>query len=116
MRNSSSQAILTRRVLAVLAVAILFACQSSPVATPWFGGANAKFTQEDLRRGLLLWSETASSVITATAGEIHGQARDPRLRRLSLLWKVRMIPVSRRVVLNPDPRKGSWAPSGSRWA
>lgn len=96
-----------RPLLPLVCVAAFCACQSAPdllTASGW-GEATPTLTEEELRAGLLQYSITFSSVITAAAQEISSRTRDRSIRRRALLWQVQMIPLAKTTTYVPDPQQ-----------
>ena len=63
-------------------------------------------TQEELRSNLIGFSSTFTVLVTEAADRISLETNQPRLRRLSLLWKIRMPPLAQLAASDANPRTG----------
>ena len=59
-----------------------------------------------LRADLYAFADNLAASVAATADTIASQTTDRRIRELTVLWKLRVIPTVQRVVLIEDPRAG----------
>lgn len=64
------------------------------------------YTEEQLREDLAEFAARFSAVVSAAADEIAQRADSRRVRRSTLLWKVKMIPMVREASFNDDPQEG----------
>jgi hypothetical protein len=62
-------------------------------------------TEEELRAELRGYSVTFGSVVSAATHEISSRTRDRAIRRRTLLWKVRMIPIAKNASYVSDPQQ-----------
>ncbi len=67
---------------------------------------NGAVTQADLRAALFDFSAGFGVLVTEAADRIASQTTSPKLRRLSLLWKIRMPPAVQLAVSDTNPRTG----------
>lgn len=63
-------------------------------------------TLEELRGNLLDFSSSFGVLVTEAADNISLQTSTPRIRRLTLLWKIRMPPLAQEASSDPNPRTG----------
>jgi len=63
-------------------------------------------TQEELRSNLIEFSSSFTVQVTEAADRISVQTTQPRVRRLSLLWKIRMPPLAQLAASDANPRTG----------
>jgi hypothetical protein len=94
-------------VLAGLYAAGLCACQQvgRVPGMSRVGGDTRLLTQEELRGGLLQYSNTFAGVVITAADRILAGTRDRTIRRRSLLWKVQMIPIAKKAASLPTAQQ-----------
>jgi hypothetical protein len=73
---------------------------------PFGRGGDSAVTLEELRLGLLDFSSTFGILVTDAADRISGATTEPRIRRLSLLWRIRMPPMAQQAATDINPRTG----------
>jgi hypothetical protein len=73
------------------------------VMHPMGGGPT---TLDELRAGLLDWSSSFTVLVTEAADRISVETREPKKRRLTLLWKIRMPPLAQEAASDQNPRTG----------
>lgn len=62
-------------------------------------------TGADLHAALETWSASFASVVVAACDRIRAATREREPRRNSLLWQIRMIPLSKQAAFRPDPQE-----------
>ena len=67
---------------------------------------NGALTQEELHANLIDFASGFSVLVTEAADRIAVETPEPKLRRLSLLWKIRMPPLAQEAAGDPNPRTG----------
>ena len=89
------------RLLLVPCLALLVACAS------WWPGQDRayRYSEEELVEDLAQYAARFASVVSAAANEIADLTDSRSVRRLTLVWKVRMVPVAQEVAFLDDPRK-----------
>jgi len=68
-------------------------------------GDTRELTQEELREGLRQYSNTFTAMVISAADQILSGTRDRTIRRRSLLWKVRMIPIAKKAAGLPTAQQ-----------
>ena len=63
-------------------------------------------TLDELRMGLLEFSSMFGMLVTDAADRISTTTAEPKIRRLALLWKIRMPPMAQLAANDPNPRTG----------
>ena len=89
----------------LIALALLLSpvsCLNLPLAPGANSSRERSFTGEDLDEDLALWADTFSSLVSASADRIRDETRDRTIRRRSLLWKVRLIPLANQAAYLSD--------------
>ena len=97
-----------RTTLLLLAALSTLSCSAmswvgQQVMHPLGGGA---VTQDELRAGLLDFSSGFTVLVTEAADRISVEAQEPKKRRLTLLWKIRMPPLAQEAASDQNPRTG----------
>jgi hypothetical protein len=69
------------------------------------GGAATGATASELRGALGVWASSFSSLVTAASDRIRSETRDRDVRRHTLLWQLRMIPLARSAAFRPDAQE-----------
>lgn len=67
---------------------------------------NGEVTQTELRDFLFDFSNSFSVLVTEAADRIATQTTEPKMRRLALLWKIRMPPAAQLAASDHNPRSG----------
>jgi hypothetical protein len=96
-----------RRCAPVLALsASLLACAAVTQRLPAVvGGQAGGATASELRGALGVWASSFSSLVTAASDRIRTETRDREVRRNTLLWQLRMIPLARQAAFRPDAQE-----------
>jgi hypothetical protein len=68
-------------------------------------GARAETTAADLHAALSVWATSFQGLVVAACDRIRGASRAREVRRHSLIWQIRMIPLSREAAFRPDPQE-----------
>lgn len=63
------------------------------------------FTEEDLREALGEYDGRFAAIVASTASDISENASERRVRRRSLLWRLRMVPLMREAAFDDDPQE-----------
>lgn len=58
-------------------------------------------TASDLRAALGTWATSFASLVTAASDRIRAESQERTIRRHTLLWQLRMIPLARRAAFRP---------------
>jgi hypothetical protein len=61
----------------------------------------AAATASDLRAALGTWASTFASLVTAASDRIRAESQERTVRRHTLLWQLRMVPLARRAAFRP---------------
>jgi HPt (histidine-containing phosphotransfer) domain-containing protein len=69
------------------------------------GAENSAATASDLRAALAVWSASFASLVTAASDGIRSESRERDVRRSTLLWQLRMIPLARQAAFRPDAQE-----------
>lgn len=69
-------------------------------------GGDSAVTLDELRQGLLEFSSAFGILVTDAADRISASTTEARVRRLSLLWRIRMPPMAQLAANDPNPRIG----------
>lgn len=98
---------MSRTLRAVLALLpLLVACASSPLRWPGFmGGGGARITQEELRGEIDLLGTRFFTAVDATGDRIAAATAERDVRRRTLLWKLRMLPLVETALAVEEPRQ-----------
>ena len=91
-----------RLCVALAAIVSANACAIS--WPPW--SPPPTFTQEKLRVALLEFASRYSAVVSTAADQIAEQTDSRSVRRRTLVWKVRMVPLIGEAALKDDPLEG----------
>jgi hypothetical protein len=67
---------------------------------------DSALTLDELRAGLIDFSSVFTMLVTDAADRISAATTEPKIRRLSLLWKIRMPPAAQLAASDPNPRTG----------
>jgi hypothetical protein len=98
-----------RRSAAVLALACgasLLGCAALTQRLPAAVGGNAGgATASELRGALGTWATSFASLVTAASDRIRSETREREVRRHTLLWQLRMIPLAREAAFRPDAQE-----------
>lgn len=68
-------------------------------------GRSQEATASELRSALVEWSGSFASLVTAASDRIRAQSKDRDIRRHTLLWQLRMIPLARGAAFRPDAQE-----------
>jgi hypothetical protein len=90
-------------LLAPLLVAAACARWQPPFLRAAFGRGD--FTQADLRGELAAYANRFAAVVASAADQIAEGERDPQVRKRTLLWKIRVVPLVREAALLEDPQQ-----------
>ena len=93
-----------RTILVLLAALSTLSCSTVNWIGQQVGGD--RVTQDELRSGLLDFSSSFTVLVTEAADRISGETREPKKRRLTLLWKIRMPPLAQEAANDQNPRTG----------
>lgn len=66
----------------------------------------SRISQVELREALADYAARFAAVVGAAADEIRQDAREAALRRRTLLWKIRMVPLVQEAAFSSDAREG----------
>lgn len=69
------------------------------------GAQTSAATASELRAALGVWASSFSALVTAASDRIRGESRERDVRRHTLLWQLRMIPLARQAVFRPDAQE-----------
>ncbi len=67
---------------------------------------DSALTLDELRASLFNFSTSFGVLVTESADRISLATTEPKVRRLSLLWKIRMPPAAQLAASDPNPRTG----------
>ena len=99
-----------RKLLFLTALLSTFSCATlSNVGrrvTSLYPGGDSALTLDELRIGLLDFSSLFGMLVTDAADRISSATAEPKIRRLALLWKIRMPPIAQLAANDPNPRTG----------
>ena len=93
---------------AALLLALWFSgCANVTNRIPTFGmgGESGTATASELRAALAVWATSFSSLVTAASDHIRAESRERDVRRNTLLWQLRMIPLARAAAFRPDAQE-----------
>ena len=95
----------TGRGLLLCLLVILAGCSTGRPVIPLFGRTqrNDRISAEELEGYLATYSSVFQGTVTVAADTIRANSRDPEIRRRTLLWKLRIIPLAYQTALLPDP-------------
>lgn len=97
------------KTLVLLAACSAFSCalmdQVTQGVQSLYPGAGA-VTLEELRGHLMEFSSGFDVLVTEAADRISIETSDTKVRRLTLLWKIRMPPLAQEAASDPNPRTG----------
>jgi hypothetical protein len=84
---------------------ILAGCSAGRPVIPLFGRTqrSERISAEELEGYLATYSSVFQGTVTVAADTIRANSRDPEIRRRTLLWKLRIIPLAYQTALLPDP-------------
>jgi len=68
------------------------------------GSINKDYTREDLHQDLLNYASRFDAVVRSTSSKIAKQTDDREVRRRSLLWKIRLIPLASELAVQSEPQ------------
>jgi hypothetical protein len=99
-----------RKIFFLLALLSTVSCATignvtRPV-TSVFSRGDSALTLDELRAGLIDFSSLFGMLVTDAADQISSATSETRIRRLALLWKIRMPPAAQLAASDPDPRTG----------
>jgi hypothetical protein len=69
------------------------------------GEAPTQTTAADLHAALSVWATSFQGQVVGASDRIRGESRQREVRRNTLLWQLRMIPLSRQAAFRPDPQE-----------
>ena len=87
-------------LLLVFGSVLLDSCQATGSR-----GETTEYTEQDLREDLAGYAARYSSITSAAADEIADVADSRRVRRSTLVWKLRMIPLVKDYAFRDDPQE-----------
>jgi hypothetical protein len=93
-----------RTFLLCLLIAIA-GCSAGRPLLPLLGrtSRSERISADELEGYLATYSSVFQGTVTVAADSIHAHTRDPDIRRLTLLWKLRICPLAYQTALLPDP-------------
>src|SRR5262245_6331135 len=96
-----------RRVAGLLLVLVcgLAGCANVIQRIPFIGGVASGATESELRSGLAIWAVSFSTLVTAASDRIRNESKRSETRRNTLLWQLRMIPLSRQAAYRDDAQE-----------
>jgi hypothetical protein len=97
-----------RSALALLLAALCFAPACAELRLPGIPttlSGRERLTQADLREALADFAGRFAAVVSDAADEIHRGTQDLTLRRRTLLWKIRMVPLVQEAAFSGDARE-----------
>jgi hypothetical protein len=83
----------------------LAGCADVMQRVPVLGGQASAATESDLRSALGVWAVSFSSLVTSAADRIRSESKERTVRRHTLLWQLRMIPLARQAAFLPDAQE-----------
>jgi len=89
----------------ILATALVGCASVRAVLPELWGAAQGGPTAADVHAALAAWAESFQSSLVAASDRIRTATRERDPRRNSLLWQLRMVPVSRQAAYRPDPQE-----------
>lgn len=95
------------RTALVLFVLWLTGCANvtQRIPTLGIGPETSAATASELRAALGVWSTSFSSLVTAASDRIRAESKERAVRRHTLLWQLRMIPLARDAAFRPDAQE-----------
>jgi hypothetical protein len=92
--------------VALALLPLLLACTSSPLRWPGFMGVGGtRITQEELRGEIDLLGSRFFTAVDATGDRIAAATADREVRRRTLLWRLRMLPLVETALAVGEPRQ-----------
>jgi hypothetical protein len=94
---------------ALLAASVVACARLRPLVPAVPGvttGRTAPLSEADLSEALADYSGQFAARVGGTADEIHAGTRDLNVRKRTLLWKIRMIPLVQEAAFSSDAREG----------
>ena len=98
-----------RKTILLFAVATTLSCsvlQSVGRGVQSLYPGNGAVTQDELREKLINASTGFTVLVTEAADRISLETDKPKIRRLTLLWKIRIPPLAQQAAGDPNPRTG----------
>jgi hypothetical protein len=98
----------TARLLTLLVALVLAACADVTQRIPTLGlsvpgGGPTAAEVQDL---LANWATDFAGAVTAASDRIRAGSTEREVRRHTLLWQLRMVPLARQAAFRPDPQEG----------
>lgn len=97
-----------RSVLAPLLAALCFAPACAELRVPGLPGVmnrGPRLSQADLREALADYSGRFGAVVSGAADEIHQRTQNVTIRKRTLLWKIRVVPLVEEAAFSGDARE-----------
>ncbi|MEX2205696.1 MAG: hypothetical protein WEF50_05655 [Myxococcota bacterium] len=99
-----------RKLLLLIALLSTVSCATlgkvGKQVTSLYPGGDSALTLDELRAGLLDFSSLFGMLVTDAADRISAATSEAKIRRLALLWKIRMPPAAQLAATDPNPRTG----------
>ncbi|MCZ6834708.1 MAG: hypothetical protein O7G85_02945 [Planctomycetota bacterium] len=101
-----------RRWFVLILLTVLTGCQSSQgpsrpeTVLRRSGDEWIEVNPQRMTRDLQLFASEFSAEVAGTASEIASSTKDRRIREMSLVWRIKTIPIIDMATLIPDPRQG----------
>jgi hypothetical protein len=99
-----------RKLLLLIALLSTVSCATlnkvGRQVTSLYPGGDSALTLDELRAGLIDFSSLFGMLVTDAADRISTATTESKIRRLSLLWKIRMPPAAQLAAADPNPRTG----------
>jgi hypothetical protein len=92
-------------LLAVWTLLVGCANVSERIPSLRIGAETSAATASELRAALAVWSASFASLVTAASDGIRAESRARDVRRSTLLWQLRMIPLARQAAFRPDAQE-----------
>ncbi len=111
MGRSRPHRVRPSRLHALLVVLLLSACDGTLARIPGIAllpvplRTAPGITEDELRGELLAFTTRFSVIVIAAADEIAASTNAPAIRRRTVLWKLRMIPLAHQALLTLDPQE-----------
>lgn len=87
-------------------VALVAGCTSVRATLAAFpGAAPAGPTAADLHAALAVWARSFQGLVVAACDQIRAASREREARRSSLIWQIRLIPLSKQAAFLPDAQE-----------
>ena len=92
--------------LMLMWAACVAGCANVRAQLPFFGsGERGETTAADLHAALSIWADSFGGLVVAACDRIRAGSRQREVRRNTLIWRIRMIPLSRQAAFRLDPQE-----------